>query len=348
MFVVPHLLGGLAFGKKQQVGRHRGVGLKHRIGQPDNRVQGTVFQQLLPHALLHAVAGEGAVGQHDARPAPVFEQVNHQNQEQVGAFAGAVVERKIVLVTVGHDAAKGRIGQDGVHALRGAIAAQRQVQRVAEGDVGHLHVVQDEVGGRQQVGQRLVLPADDVLGDAFEVFDVIGVPPQMLDGGREVAARAAARVQDFLAQLRVDHGADKLRDGAGRVEFPAFAGALQLFEDGFVEFAEGVAVFGHVEVDLVELVEDFPQVGAALHVVVVALKHLPHQQGALVGDAAARSHRQFAQGGEQCVIHEFHQFVACHAFVVGGPGRPVQFRRNGADVVVVQDFEFLVFVGEYF
>jgi hypothetical protein len=119
-------------------------------------------------------------------------------------------------------------------------------------DVGrHVDAVQDHVGGAQQVRQRLLLDAVDA-GCCKRALVVDGLDlllAHVFDGAGEEAAGAAGRVDDLLAELRVDHVDHELVTGARGVELAGVAGVLQVAQDLLVEVAEEVAVLRLVEVD---------------------------------------------------------------------------------------------------
>ena len=85
------------------------------------------------------MATDGSVGR------AVFQKMHHEYQEEVGALLGAVVQREILLIAIGHRATEGRIGEDDVHPVTLAVLAQGLVEGVPVGDVGQFHVVEDEV-----------------------------------------------------------------------------------------------------------------------------------------------------------------------------------------------------------
>jgi hypothetical protein len=111
---------------------------------------------------------------------------------------------------------------------------------------------------------------------------VLHLLAQVFDGADQEAAGAGGGVQHFFAELGVDHVHHELGDGARRVELARVAGALQVFEDLFVEVVELVALALAVEVDGVELVDDLAQQVAALHVVVGVFEHAAHHIAARV------------------------------------------------------------------
>lgn len=283
---VPDLFSRLALDEEKQIRRHARVGLEHRIGQTHDRMEVTALQEMLAYALLHPVAGERPVGQHDRRAATLFQVADHEHQEQVRTFRGAVVLGKVGLSAVGYGRAEGRVGQDHVHPVLLADAGVFPVQAVGIIDVGHFDVVEDEVGHRQHERQGLEFHAVDGGFQRFQVVDALHVlPSDVLDGAGEEAPGAAGGVQHLLAQPGIDELGHDVGDRPGGVEFTVISGALQVPEDGFIHVAEHVPVFGDIEVDLVELVQHLADDGAVFHVVVGPLEDLPDDEGPLVAGA---------------------------------------------------------------
>jgi hypothetical protein len=126
-------LRGRALGEEQQVGLDAGVGREHAVGQAHDGVQVALGQQLFLDAGLHALAEQGAVGQHQRGAAVGLEDVLDEHQEQVGRFLGAHVGRKALLDARLFDAAEGRVGQHHVHAVGRRVVAQRAGQGVVVG-----------------------------------------------------------------------------------------------------------------------------------------------------------------------------------------------------------------------
>ncbi len=137
----------------------------------------------------------------------------------------------------------------------------------------------------------------------------------MVDGAGEEAAGAAGGVEHDLVGLRVELVDDELGHGARGVELAGVAGALQVAQNLLVDAAEGVAVFGVVEVDLADLVDHLPHERAGLHVVVGILKHAAHHKGRRRGGVLV----DILQGREEHAVDEFLQLVAGHAFRVLAP-----------------------------
>ena len=183
-------------------------------------------EQLFLDAGLDAFAEERAVGQHQAGAAAGLEQLHEQHEEQVGGLAGAELGGEVGLDAVLLHAAEGRVGDDDVHAVLGRPVAQRAGQRVVVADVGgHVDAVQQHVGHAQQVRQVLLLDAGEAVLDGALVGLGLGLLAQVLDGAGQEAAGAAGRVEDGLAEARVDLLDDELGDGARGVELARVAGA---------------------------------------------------------------------------------------------------------------------------
>ena len=101
-----------------------------------------------------------------------------------------------------------------------------------------------------------------------------------------------------------------------------------------------MAVLGGVEVDLVELIQHLADDGAVLHVVVRAFEDIAEDHSA----AVAGGDVDVAEAGEEHAVDEVLEFVASHAFGVGGPVSPLEFCGDDGLVVVLKKFKLLVFV----
>ena len=91
---------------------------------------------------------------------------------------------------------------------------------------------------------------------------------KLLEPARDEAAGSAGEVGHLLADPGPYHLSHEVRHGAGRVELAGGARALELLEDGLVDFAEGVAFRVVAEIQFVDEVDDLPEEDAVLHVVV--------------------------------------------------------------------------------
>ena len=166
-------------------------------------------------------------------------------------------------------------------------------------------------------------------------FDVVG--PLVVYRAGEEAAGAAGGVEHGLGELGVDTVDDELGDGARGVKLTRVAGALQVLEDLLVDVAEGVAVFGVVEVDLADLVDDLADQGAGLHVVVGILEDVADDLGA--GAIRPFEDELFLEGGKELVVDELAEVVARHALGVGGPVAPAQLLGKRRGVGVFEEFD---------
>ena len=101
-----------------------------------------------------------------------------------------------------------------------------------------------------------------------------------------------------------------------------------------------MAVFGHVEVNLVQLVHHLTDDGAVFHVVVDAVENVANQDGAFI----ASRNINFLESGNQLIIDKVLQGIARHAFAIGSPVAPLQFFGDNRLVVVLHDFHFGIFI----
>ena len=122
----------------------------------------------------------------------------------------------------------------------------------------------------------------------------------------------------------------------GGVELARVAGALQVFQDFFVEVVELVALGLAVEVDGVQLVDHLAQQVAAFHVVVGVFKHAAHHIAARVAHGVGA---EAFEGGEELVVHKVEQRVAGDALGVGRPIAPAHGFGDGALVVVARQLQ---------
>ena len=134
VFVIPDVLGRLAFGEEQEVGLDAGVGGEDAVGQTDNGVQVALLQQFLLDARLDAFAEQRAVGQHDGAAATLAQEMDNEHEEKVGGFLGAIGGGKILLGAVLFHAAERRVGHDDVHAVVGGVTGVGPGKRVVVAD----------------------------------------------------------------------------------------------------------------------------------------------------------------------------------------------------------------------
>ena len=154
------MLGGLAFGEKQQIGFNAGVGVKDAIWQTHNGMQVAIFQQFFFEAGFHAFAKEKAVGQDHSSTPLVFEQVNNERHKQVCGFAGTEGGREVVFDAIFFHATKGRVGDDDVDAVFVGIVPQRPAQRVVMLNIGGgVNAMQNHVGDAEHMRQGFFVNA---------------------------------------------------------------------------------------------------------------------------------------------------------------------------------------------
>ena len=75
-------------------------------------------------------------------------------------------------------------------------------------------------------------------------------------------------IRHLFTDLRLDHFCHEIRHGARRIEFTGRTGALQLTQDGFVDFSESVTLLRIGEVQLIDDVDDLTKQYAVFHIVV--------------------------------------------------------------------------------
>ena len=153
--------------------------------------------------------------------------------------------REVVLDAVFFHAAEGRIGDDHIDAVLGAVVAQRASQGVVVADLrGHVDAVEDHVGHAQEVRQRLLLDAAACCPAAFASSSASFTYFLRMCSMAQVekAAGAAGGVEDGLAELGVHLVDDELGDGARGVVLARVARVLQVGQDLLVDVAELVPV----------------------------------------------------------------------------------------------------------
>ena len=91
---------------------------------------------------------------------------------------------------------------------------------------------------------------------------------QVFDGTGQETAGAAGRVEDGLAQARVNLLDNKLGHGARCVKLAGVTGRLQVAQELFVDVAKEMAILAGVKVDPVDLVDDLAEERTVFHVVV--------------------------------------------------------------------------------
>ena len=162
----------------------------------------------------------------------------------------------------------------------------------------------------------------------------------------EEPAGAAGEVGHLLPHLGPDHLGHKVSDGPGCIEFAGRTCALQLFQNGLVDLAEGVAFRIIVQLEIVNRIDDLTQQDAVLHVVVGLGKHSLDNS---LSDGRIGIHRQIFQSREQGVVNEVQKFVSGHLLAVfsGCPVLPAAGLRNDRLIVFIIPFPVRLFGGVY-
>ena len=134
--------------------------------------------------------------------------------------------------------------------------------------------MQDHIGDAQHMWQRLLFDASNSRLQHHFIFLRFHELPLVIDGACEESAGSAGRIEYNLVQLGRQPVDNELGDCARSVELTRVARALQVFQYLFINRAEGVAISGAVEVDLVDLVNHLPHQRAGFHVVIGILEHI--------------------------------------------------------------------------
>ena len=165
---------------------------------------------------------------------------------------------------------------------------------------------------------------------------------QLFEPAGDETARAASKVRHRFADLRPDRLRHEISDGARRIEFAGGTGTLQLFEDGFIDVAEGVALLVVAQIQLVDDVDDLTQQHAVLHVVVGIGERRLHD-GLL--DRRIGGDGQRFERWEKRVVYEVQQRIARHSLarmIVCCPVLPTACLREDGFIVVIVPFPVLL------
>ena len=341
MLVIPDFLGRRAFLEEKQISRNSG-GVKGGLREADDSVQVAVGEEFLADALLVAVAGDAAVRQDDGAAATGLEELDHQNDEEVGGFPAAKGGGEVGLDAVGDAGSEGWIGEDDVDLLPGGDGVVFGLEAVDVVPVGHVDAVEDEIGEPEDVGDGFQLPAGDgFLENGFVVEGVDFVLANEVDGGAKETAGARGGVENFLPQRGRSHLRHELGDGAGGVVFALVPGVAQFDEDGLVDGAKDVAVLGVVKVEPIELVDDLAHLEAGLHVVVRTIEDFADEGGALRGFGGLEL-LEISEEPVGGMINKEDEILPGDALGIDGPVSPLEFLGDDGGVTVADEFEFLV------
>lgn len=165
-------------------------------------------------------------------------------------------------------AAVGRVHQDDIKLIIHRVVEHIMKQGILMEHARHIQPMQQQVGDAEHVRELLLLDAVYGLAVLLLVRCVFHLLVQLFEPAGDETARAASKVRHRFADLRPDRLRHEISDGARRIEFAGGTGTLQLFEDGFIDVAEGVALLVVAQIQLVDDVDDLTQQHAVLHVVV--------------------------------------------------------------------------------
>lgn len=345
VFPIPDFPGGCAFFEKEQVGGDSG-GKEGGLREADDGVQVAVAEELFADAFFVPISSDAAIGQDDGAATAGLEELDHEDDKEVGGLPAAEGGGEVGLDAVGDAGTEGGIGEDDFHLLAWADGVVFRFEAVDVVPVGHVDAVHNEVGEAKHVGDGLEFPAADrLLQHSFVVQGAHIAFADEVDGGTEKAACPGGGVEHPLPEPGSGHLGHELRDGARGIELALVSGVAQFDEDRLIDGAKDVAVFGAVEVKAVELVDDLAHLVARLHVVVGSVKYFPHECGSpgMMGGLELPQVGKQAGGG---VVDEVDEVVARDALRVGGPVAPLQALGDDGLIALPDQFEFLVFFVE--
>ena len=337
--VVPNLLRRGALVKEQDDGFHAST-LKHATGQVEDGVQVALVEEQLAQGCRVTVAQEGVLN-YDTRTATRFHHLDEVLHEHVGGLGRVDVE---ILFDLGAlAAAEGRIGEDDVLAVFLLNLREVLSQGVAADDVRGLQAVENQVHGGDDIGQRLLLLAEEgVLLQGLGIAGALDALAHVGKGLAQEARRATGRVIDRLANFGVhdlDDGAD---EGTGRVVLAAVApGIAHLGNLGLIEDGHLVLVLGALETELVDEVDDLAQVVARGNLVLQLGKNLTYLVFQRLGTGGRVL--ELAKRGEQLTVDKGRQVGTRHGIdrvggavglLGGGPLTPAHVARQDGLVVL--------------
>ena len=119
-------------------------------------------------------------------------------------------------------------------------------------NLGHIQVVQQQIGDAQHIGELLFLNSVDGLPILFRVGGALDLFLQLLQPAYDKAAGAAGKVGHTLANAGPDHLCHKVSQGPGRIELAGGTGALQFPEDRLIDFSKSVALLVIAQVQFVK------------------------------------------------------------------------------------------------
>ena len=157
-----------------------------------------LFEEAFFDAGFDAFTKERAIGEYDSAVSARFEKVDDEGEKEIGGFFGLEDGGEIGFDAGFFHAAEGRVGQDVVNTVAVAIGS---VGLAGEGvvvvDQRHFHIVKDEIGHAEQMGQRLFFDAANGVVEAFEVVGIFDVASaDVLQGADEKTACTAGGIKN--------------------------------------------------------------------------------------------------------------------------------------------------------
>ena len=150
VLVIPDVFGGSAFFEEEEVGRDGG-GVEGGLGKTDDGVEIALGEELFADALLVAVSGDAAIRQDNGAAAPGLEELDHEDDEEVGGFLAAEGGGEVGLDTIGDAGSERRIGEDDLDLLLGTDGVVFGGEAVGVVPVRDIDAVEDEVGEAEDV-----------------------------------------------------------------------------------------------------------------------------------------------------------------------------------------------------
>src|SRR5690606_40415374 len=94
---------------------------------------------------------------------------------------------------------------------------------------------------------------------------------------------------------------DLIRYSSGGIIFPRFASILQILQDSFIQFTKSMSFFGNIKIKFIKLVQYFPDIDSAFHVVVVTHEYFTDNQCPAVSNTRSEEHTSELQSRENLV-----------------------------------------------
>ena len=279
-----------------------------------------------------------SVGDNHACAAHLFQTIHDKYNKEIRRFAALHRRRKVQLGIRTGAATVWRVHADAIHLVAVLEFRHLAAQRIRMGDVRFFDVVDEHVGNRKQIRQRLPFLPDNCGLELFLVARRLYRGLQVIQATGQKTARAAGEVAKCFAEFRVKLLHDKVGQCTRGVEFARITSTLQVLQDSFVNVAESVAVFGIAKVHLINDVDELAEDDAVFHVLVQILENHLHD-----GLAAGRIlvDGQVLQCREEFVVHEREQSFAGERLAVlfiDGPVAPTQFFGDNRFVLVLGAF----------